>query len=46
MPECTHCGGHVSQRFVTVFGLDGGDVVACPACSSQANIAETIRNRH
>ncbi|MFW5956150.1 MAG: DUF7563 family protein [Halorhabdus sp.] len=45
MPECAHCGEHVSQRFVTVFGLDSGEVVACPACSSQANIAETVLDR-
>ncbi|WP_425433497.1 DUF7563 family protein [Halorubrum ezzemoulense] len=45
MPECAHCGAHVSQQFVTVFGLDGGDVVACPACSNKANIAETVLSR-
>ncbi|MGM0448978.1 MULTISPECIES: DUF7563 family protein [Halorubrum] len=46
MPECAHCGAHVSQQFVTVFGLDGGDVVACPACSGRAHIAETIVDRY
>ncbi|WP_459820440.1 DUF7563 family protein [Halorubrum luteum] len=45
MPRCTHCGTHVSQRFVNVFGLDGDGVVACPSCSGRSHVAETIRKR-
>ncbi|MFD1515734.1 DUF7563 family protein [Halomarina rubra] len=45
MAHCTHCGGHISQRFLTVFG-DGEDrVFACPSCSANAGIAEVAKER-
>lgn len=35
--ECGHCGGHVTPRFVRVFGVDG-QVHACLGCSEPADI--------
>ncbi|WP_419181157.1 DUF7563 family protein [Haloarcula halophila] len=45
MPECSTCGGHVSDRFVRVFGDGEGTVYACPACSANAGIGEVTRER-
>ena len=45
MPECTHCGSHVSERFARVFADDRGEVHACTACSANAGIAEVSRER-
>lgn len=44
MATCDHCGGHVSERFVRVFG-ESGTVHACPACSANAGIAEVAKER-
>jgi hypothetical protein len=44
MASCDHCGGHVSERFVRVFG-ESGTVHACPACSANAGIAEVAKER-
>ncbi|WP_438267592.1 DUF7563 family protein [Halovenus salina] len=45
MPECNTCGEHVSDRFIRVFGDKTGVVYACPACSANAGIGETTRER-
>ncbi|WP_433628903.1 DUF7563 family protein [Halomicrococcus sp. NG-SE-24] len=45
MANCKHCGAHVSDRFVRVFGDEMGRVHACPACSANAGIAEVARQR-
>ncbi|WP_224827723.1 DUF7563 family protein [Saliphagus infecundisoli] len=45
MPECNHCGAHVSERFVRVFSDETGEVHACTACSANAGIAEVARER-
>ncbi|WP_443984576.1 DUF7563 family protein [Halorientalis marina] len=45
MPECTTCGGHVSDGFVRVFGDGEGTVHACPNCSTNAGIGEVTRAR-
>ncbi|MFC5973871.1 hypothetical protein ACFPYI_21315 [Halomarina salina] len=45
MPQCTHCSGHISQRFMTVFGDENSQVYACPNCSANAGIAEVARLR-
>ncbi|WEL18472.1 MULTISPECIES: hypothetical protein [unclassified Halorhabdus] len=45
MPECDHCGAHVSDQFERVFADADGRLRACPACSSTAGIAETARER-
>jgi hypothetical protein len=45
MPECDHCGAHVSERFARVFADEYGHVHACPACSANAGIAEVARQR-
>lgn len=45
MPECDHCGAHVSDQFEHVFADPDGRLRACPACSSTAGIAETARER-
>ncbi|ELZ41598.1 hypothetical protein C463_12992 [Halorubrum californiense DSM 19288] len=45
MPSCEHCGTHVSERFVQVFGDKRGRVHACPNCSANAGIAEVAKER-
>jgi hypothetical protein len=45
MPTCTHCGAHVSQRFVTVFGDGRGDVRACPNCTAKDRIVKEMHAR-
>jgi len=45
MPECNHCGAHVSEQFARVFADENGRVRACPACSANAGIAEVARQR-
>jgi len=45
MPECDHCGAHVSERFARVFADERGDVHACISCSANAGIAEVARRR-
>ncbi|USZ69580.1 hypothetical protein NGM10_07565 [Halorussus salilacus] len=45
MPECDHCGAHVSERFARVFADAEGRIRACPACSANAGIAEVARQR-
>ncbi|MDZ7701001.1 MAG: hypothetical protein U5J98_02420 [Halobacteriales archaeon] len=45
MPECDHCGGHVSERFARVFTNEQGQLLACPSCSANAGIAEAARRR-
>lgn len=45
MPECSHCGGHVSDRFLRVFADESGRLLACPGCSANAGIAEVTRER-
>ncbi|MFH5799466.1 hypothetical protein [Haladaptatus sp. CMAA 1911] len=45
MPNCDHCGAHVSERFARVFADESGYIRACPACSANAGIAEVARER-
>jgi predicted RNA-binding Zn-ribbon protein involved in translation (DUF1610 family) len=45
MAACTHCGSHVSERFVHVFGDERGRVFACPDCAANVGIAETTKRR-
>jgi len=45
MPRCDHCGSHVSERFERVFADESGRLMACPACSANAGIAEVARDR-
>ncbi len=45
MPECNHCGAHVSERFARVFGDERGIIHACPSCSANAGIAEVAKQR-
>ncbi len=45
MPECDHCGAHVSRRFARVFADEQGRIRACPDCSANAGIAEAARER-
>jgi len=45
MPECNHCGEHVSERFARVFADESGRIRACPGCASNAGIAEVARRR-
>ena len=45
MPNCDHCGAHVSERFARVFADEYGYIRACPACSANAGIAEVARER-
>jgi hypothetical protein len=45
MPECNHCGAHVSDRFARVFADERGDIRACPSCSANAGIAEAAKRR-
>ncbi|WP_290810799.1 hypothetical protein [Halovivax sp.] len=45
MPECNHCGAHVSERFARVFADDRGKIHACVSCSANAGIAEASRER-
>jgi len=40
MPECSNCGGHVTEQFARVFG-DRDDVVhGCVECSSFRELQE------
>ncbi|WP_455550786.1 DUF7563 family protein [Haloarcula laminariae] len=43
MPECTHCGGHVSRQLIDVFGDKHSRVYACSDCAANANIVETTK---
>ncbi|WP_225335633.1 DUF7563 family protein [Halomicrobium urmianum] len=45
MPDCDHCGAHVSERFARVFAVERGEIRACPQCSANAGIAEAARER-
>ncbi|WP_424002074.1 DUF7563 family protein [Haloarcula salina] len=45
MPECDHCGAHVSDQFARVFADQRGHIRACPNCSANAGIAEVSRER-
>ncbi|WP_425433313.1 DUF7563 family protein [Haloarcula rubra] len=45
MPNCNHCGRHVSERFARVFADTQGRILACPNCSATAGIAQTVRER-
>lgn len=45
MPTCDNCGSHVSDRFARVFADEVGQLLACPACSANAGIAEAARER-
>jgi hypothetical protein len=45
MPQCHHCGAHVSDQFARVFAEEDGSVNACPNCSANAGIAEVARER-
>ena len=45
MPECNHCGAHVSDQFARVFADEYGHIRACPNCSANAGIAEVSRER-
>jgi hypothetical protein len=45
MPDCNHCGAHVSDQFARVFADEYGEVHACPSCSANAGIAEVARER-
>ncbi|WP_425494231.1 DUF7563 family protein [Natronobiforma cellulositropha] len=45
MPDCDHCGAHVSERFARVFADEFGEVHACTSCSANAGIAEVARER-
>ncbi|WP_449272242.1 DUF7563 family protein [Haloprofundus halophilus] len=45
MPTCDHCGSHVSERFARVFADEYGRLMACPACSANAGIADVARHR-
>jgi hypothetical protein len=46
MPDCDHCGAHVSERFARVFADEHDRVRACPSCSANAGIAEAARLRN
>lgn len=39
MPQCEHCGSHVSDDFHRVFAVDG-DVEGCPHCKDQTLAAD------
>ncbi|HET7324275.1 MAG TPA: hypothetical protein VFJ06_08085 [Halococcus sp.] len=45
MPECHHCGAHISERFERVFADERGRVFACPGCAANAGIAEAAKKR-
>jgi hypothetical protein len=45
MPDCDHCGAHVSERFARVFADDTGRIHACVSCSANAGIGEVSRQR-
>jgi len=45
MPECNHCGAHVSDQFARVFADKYGHIRACPNCSANAGIAEVSKER-
>ena len=45
MPDCNHCGAHVSESFARVFGDAKGRLLACPDCAANAGIAETAQQR-
>ena len=45
MPQCDHCGEHVSDQFARVFADESGDLLACPSCSANAGIASVSRSR-
>ena len=45
MARCNHCDSHVSDQFARVFADEHNRVMACPACSANAGIAESARER-
>ncbi|WP_181686441.1 DUF7563 family protein [Halorhabdus salina] len=45
MPDCNHCGAHVSEQFARVFADERGQLHACLDCAANAGIAETARQR-
>lgn len=45
MPDCDHCGMHISEQFARVFADPRGEVHACPDCATHAGIAEVARQR-
>lgn len=45
MPECNHCGSHVSDRFARVFADEKGRLHACTSCAANAGIAEIAKKR-
>jgi predicted nucleic acid-binding Zn-ribbon protein len=45
MARCNHCDSHVSDQFARVFADENDRVLACPACSANAGIAESARER-
>ena len=45
MATCNHCDSHVSDQFARVFANEYGRLMACPACSANAGIAESARKR-
>ena len=45
MARCNHCDAHVSDQFARVFADENDRLMACPACSANAGIAESARQR-
>jgi hypothetical protein len=45
MPDCDHCGGHVSDRFARVFADEFGTVHACPSCAPTESLGRVIHQR-
>ncbi|MFW6153032.1 MAG: DUF7563 family protein [Halobacteriota archaeon] len=45
MPTCDNCHAHVSEGFARVFADEGGRILACPSCASNAGIADEARSR-
>lgn len=44
MPECQHCGSHVSNDFVRVFGNSNGVVHGCIECGTKSRMAEVHKD--
>ncbi|MFC7136945.1 DUF7563 family protein [Halobaculum litoreum] len=44
MPECTNCGGFVTERYVRVFAPDGlENVRVCPNCEDKLRDGADVR---